>query len=193
MRRKNFDVNFNRTWNDYKMGFGDMTSGGDFWLGLEKMHLMTNQRFLGFTLWIIMYDERDLPQIAAYGRFSVGPETEGYRIHLNDYHGQLEDAMRGDRSNMNVYQSYGPPPSSDRTPGLFEFETKDRVPDTGPLTNRSCTLTDKVAGGGWWFARTSNTGSYYNYGCGKANLNAGKPRWGNLVAKQVEMRMRPNF
>ena len=34
-------VNFLRGWSDYKYGFGNMAS--EFWLGLEKIHMITNQ------------------------------------------------------------------------------------------------------------------------------------------------------
>ena len=36
-------VNFHQNWNEYKNGFGNMIEEGEFWLGLEKMHALTNQ------------------------------------------------------------------------------------------------------------------------------------------------------
>ncbi len=38
MQRFQFDVDFNRTWAEYKTGFGNMERGKDFWLG-EKLSL----------------------------------------------------------------------------------------------------------------------------------------------------------
>ena len=34
-------VNFMRNWLDYKHGFGNLAT--EFWMGLEKMHMITNQ------------------------------------------------------------------------------------------------------------------------------------------------------
>ena len=33
MQRTKLDVSFNRTWKEYKRGFGEMGQGRDFWLG----------------------------------------------------------------------------------------------------------------------------------------------------------------
>ena len=41
-RSKGFETNFNRTWKDYSLGFGSLK--GDFWLGLEIVHRLTQQR-----------------------------------------------------------------------------------------------------------------------------------------------------
>ncbi|XP_033150723.1 fibroleukin-like [Drosophila busckii] len=37
-RRVDGSVNFNRTWEEYRNGFGDLR--GSFWLGLERLHQM---------------------------------------------------------------------------------------------------------------------------------------------------------
>jgi len=41
-RRQDGSVDFyNRTWEDYSRGFGSLT--GEFWLGNDNIHLLTNQ------------------------------------------------------------------------------------------------------------------------------------------------------
>ena len=41
-QRLGLTFNWNRAWANYKGGFGSI--GADFWLGLEKMHLLTSSK-----------------------------------------------------------------------------------------------------------------------------------------------------
>ena len=43
-------VEFNRTWEEYKDGFGDMSSIGNFWLGNERLYYLTNHRPMSLRL-----------------------------------------------------------------------------------------------------------------------------------------------
>ena len=42
MNRNQGGVSFNKDWQAYKVGFGNLS--GDHWLGLEHMHLLTENR-----------------------------------------------------------------------------------------------------------------------------------------------------
>ena len=191
MRRRNFNLNFNRTWQEYKEGFGDMANGGDFWLGLEKMNLITSQSSPGFTLWIVLRDDSDIPRIWGYSQFSVGPESEGYELKISGFHGEMNDYMYANRSPYEHHFDF----PGDR-PYSRQFETKDRISESS-INDVNCAKMNRtnyrLGGGGWWFTKTKSRSSYENYGCGRVNLNAEKPQWGSRDVKFVEMRIRPNW
>ncbi|XP_013400590.1 uncharacterized protein LOC106166537 [Lingula anatina] len=75
MRRTGPDLNFNRSWTDYRIGFGDVT--GDYWLGLEAFHHLTYQGNYS-----LMVEVRSLPTDNYYWEihhgFRIGPESEKY-------------------------------------------------------------------------------------------------------------------
>ena len=80
-RRMDGSVDFNRKWNDYIVGFGDLN--GEFWLGLSKIHrLVASARDSGedvnMTL-LTEYQQFGGPmENATYEAFTVlGPST-GY-------------------------------------------------------------------------------------------------------------------
>ena len=43
-RRVDGEVDFDRDWNEYKEGFGEIGGLTSYWLGLEKIYRLTNQR-----------------------------------------------------------------------------------------------------------------------------------------------------
>lgn len=49
MQRLQGTENFNRSFEDYKTGFGDI-GGCDFWIGTEMMHLLTTKNGISFRL-----------------------------------------------------------------------------------------------------------------------------------------------
>lgn len=88
--RFNGEVDFYRTWDEYKQGFGMLTA--EFWLGLDKIYRITNSG--NFELMIILTD-RDLHMVyAKYSLFSIGSEAEGYAItRLGNYTGTAGDSL----------------------------------------------------------------------------------------------------
>ncbi|KAH0622930.1 hypothetical protein JD844_025846 [Phrynosoma platyrhinos] len=65
-RRLDGTVNFNRTWNEYKEGFGDLN--GEFWMGNENIHKITNQG--DYSLRIDLEDWNNKHKHAFYQLFS---------------------------------------------------------------------------------------------------------------------------
>ncbi|XP_035434481.2 angiopoietin-related protein 7 isoform X5 [Spodoptera frugiperda] len=81
---------FYKGWNDYEYGFGNLA--GEFWLGLEKLNYLTNQKL--YELRIEMETQHDQDAYAGYSVFTVGPEHEGYRIStLGTFYGTAGDSL----------------------------------------------------------------------------------------------------
>ncbi|XP_061394541.1 ficolin-1-like [Musca vetustissima] len=89
-RRMDGSVNFFRPWADYKQGFGN--NSGEFFIGLEKLHRLTNSR--PYDLLIVLEDWEGDRRYAKYDTFIVGSETEKYSLKsLGAYSGSAGDAM----------------------------------------------------------------------------------------------------
>ncbi|XP_054898869.1 microfibril-associated glycoprotein 4-like [Poeciliopsis prolifica] len=80
-RRHDGTVNFFMKWDHYKSGFGN--AAGEYWLGLEVMHLLTQDR--NYELRVDMEDFDGQKVFAHYSAFSVGPESEGYKLNLGNF------------------------------------------------------------------------------------------------------------
>lgn len=84
------DVNFFRDWNDYKEGFGYV--GGEFWMGLEKIHELTSNDL--HELKIVIEDFNDEKKFAKYNGFAISSEAGGYALNLlGKYSGDAGDAF----------------------------------------------------------------------------------------------------
>ncbi|KAM8714722.1 hypothetical protein ACLKA7_001131 [Drosophila subpalustris] len=121
-RRKDGSVNFNRNWTDYREGFGDLR--GEFFIGLEKLHLLTRSQ--AYELYISLMDFENETRFARYSDFVVGSGEEAYELKkLGLYSGNAGDSMK-DHKNM-------------------KFSTPDRDRDTH---SGDCA---KTYSSGWWF------------------------------------------
>lgn len=88
--RFNGSVHFNRTWSEYKNGFGSLD--GEFWLGLENIHKLTTASV--YELMIHLEDFDGTAKYARYKRFTVGAETVQYKLMaLEGRSGNLGDAL----------------------------------------------------------------------------------------------------
>ena len=82
-RRLDGSVNFYRGWQDYKNGFGSLTS--EFWLGLDKINRLTSTT--QNKLRIDMEDFSGKTRYAEYDFFSVASERQKYKLDLGTYSG----------------------------------------------------------------------------------------------------------
>ena len=91
-RRKDGSVDFYRNWTDYEEGFGDLN--GEFWLGLSKMHRLT-QDGTDYTLRVDLEDFENETRYAKYTTFNIGDSTTNYTITLGGYSGDAGDSLSG--------------------------------------------------------------------------------------------------
>ncbi|XP_050963978.1 microfibril-associated glycoprotein 4-like [Labeo rohita] len=80
-RRMDGSVNFYLPWNQYKRGFGNVE--GEYWLGLENMYQLTRKN--KYMLRVDLEDFDGNKAFALYSSFSVGPEADGYRLHVSRF------------------------------------------------------------------------------------------------------------
>ncbi|CAL4108361.1 unnamed protein product [Meganyctiphanes norvegica] len=116
--------NFNRGWEDYSRGFGNMTGSGEYWMGLALLHTLSQQG--NQELHIELEDWEGDTRWAKYSTFYVGPPEDNYRLKITGYSGRAGDAM---------YYSNGQ-----------AFSTHDR--DNDAASSRSCASIYKS---GWWY------------------------------------------
>ncbi|KAH8291415.1 hypothetical protein KR054_011380, partial [Drosophila jambulina] len=89
-RRRDGLVNFYRDLSDYKAGFGDLN--GDFFIGLEKLHLLTS--YQPFELYVYIKTLNGVEKFAKYDEFSIGNKSENYQLKvLGSYSGTAGDSL----------------------------------------------------------------------------------------------------
>ncbi|KAK3088208.1 hypothetical protein FSP39_016150 [Pinctada imbricata] len=84
-QRFNGELDFNRKWKDYKEGFGVALHNKEYWLGNEYLHILTMKG--NCTLRADVVTRGGDPGYAVYQNFSVGPESEAYKLRIGKYSG----------------------------------------------------------------------------------------------------------
>uniref|UniRef100_A0A6J0UVX8 Angiopoietin-4 isoform X1 n=1 Tax=Pogona vitticeps TaxID=103695 RepID=A0A6J0UVX8_9SAUR len=133
--RVNGSVSFQKTWKEYKQGFGD--PAGEYWLGNEAVHLLTSQG--AYSLRVELQDWEGNRAFAQYEKFRLGSERQRYRLFLKGYTGTA-----GHQSGLPL-QGTG-------------FSTRDADND-----NCMCRCAQMLSGG-WWFdacGQSNLNGIYY--------------------------------
>ncbi|KAJ3664173.1 hypothetical protein Zmor_008363 [Zophobas morio] len=161
--------NFYRNWTDYKEGFGDLS--GEFWLGLDHLHQLTNSKSSELLFELVDWDIKKAYQ--HYNHFVIGNETEGYAVKgLGESYGDAGDSFSG---HVNM-----------------KFTTADKDQDTRVEYN--CAAYNK---GAWWYSNcyfSHLTGVYVHEGLlSEDNHNI---QWNTFHGyfyslKQVRMMVRP--
>ncbi|XP_061679230.1 uncharacterized protein LOC133502448 [Syngnathoides biaculeatus] len=127
--RQDGGVGFNRTWVEYRSGFGELLNGGEFWLGNQNMHLLTRDRDM--TLRVELEDFSGVAGYAEYEHFRVASERMRYRLTVGGYSGTAGNALRFGSSYDHNNRA---------------FTTPDRDNDRYPSGNCGAYYSS-----GWWF------------------------------------------
>uniref|UniRef100_A0AAY4EJR1 Fibrinogen C-terminal domain-containing protein n=1 Tax=Denticeps clupeoides TaxID=299321 RepID=A0AAY4EJR1_9TELE len=140
-QRLNGSVSFNRTWAEYKNGFGDLR--GEFWLGNDHIHLLTKTRDV--VLRIELEDFQGVREYAKYDEFYVANEFLRYKLSISGYSGTAGNALSYDK-HFNHDQKF--------------FSTPDKDNDMYPSGNCGAYYSS-----GWWFDACMSAnlnGKYYH-------------------------------
>ncbi|XP_047493390.1 ficolin-2-like isoform X2 [Penaeus chinensis] len=122
-QRQTPQVNFNRSWTEYRTGFGD--AEGEFWLGNEMLHRITASR--KYSLRVDFTLSNQIQQFAEWEEFRLLDERNKYKMDLDIY-----------LSSSTAYSSCL------SYMGNRFFTTYDRDYD---YSSGNCAAT---IGGGWW-------------------------------------------
>ncbi|XP_034399664.1 fibrinogen-like protein 1 [Cyclopterus lumpus] len=147
-RRIDGTQRFNRSWAEYKDGFGDMDA--EFWLGNDNLHYITTQG--NYSLRINLGDFDGYQGYAEYNNFKVANEKDHYRLTFGTYVGTVGDALSG-RYEVGVLEW--------ASHQGVQFSTYDQDNDNH---KGNCAKEDK---GGWWFNKCHSAhlnGMYYPNG-----------------------------
>uniref|UniRef100_A0A182MLA8 Fibrinogen C-terminal domain-containing protein n=1 Tax=Anopheles culicifacies TaxID=139723 RepID=A0A182MLA8_9DIPT len=120
--RFNGSEDFYRNWTEYESGFGALNA--EFWLGNEKIHLLTAEkpREIAF----VMEDFENNKGIARYASFKIGNKTEKYKLKsVGTFSGNAGDSFSRNVGSM--------------------FSTHDSDNDS---SSSHCAM---LYAGGWWY------------------------------------------
>ncbi|TVK90556.1 GATA-binding factor 2 [Bagarius yarrelli] len=126
-RRFDGQVDFNRTWREYREGFGSPQR--EHWLGNAALHALTSSG--QHTLRITLQDWHQQTRHAIYNNFKVAGENQRFRLTAQNYRGDAGNAL----SYSKHYNHDG-----------RAFSTYDRDHDRYAAGNCA-----QYYGAGWWF------------------------------------------
>ncbi|XP_066277109.1 fibrinogen-like protein 1 [Branchiostoma lanceolatum] len=93
-RREDGSENFNRTWADYKQGFGNPWR--EYWIGNDRLHVLTTHARYKLQVYLVDWEGRS--GYAVYKRFVVEGEEDEYRLRVGSYFGTVGDSLVSHRN-----------------------------------------------------------------------------------------------
>jgi len=130
-QRYAFSPSWDANWAEYKAGFGSIDA--DFWIGLEKLYLLTSSQPYRLRVEMQGYITA-LWYSAEYWSFKIGDElNDKYRLEVSGYSGDAGDSLQyeGDGGTFNH--------------NGMKFTTYDQDNDNNGTNCASS------SGGGWWY------------------------------------------
>ncbi|XP_056596487.1 mucin-4 isoform X2 [Triplophysa dalaica] len=171
-QRFNGSISFNRTWDEYKRGFGKLI--GEFWLGNDKIYWLTQAR--NMSLRIELEDFEGVREYAHYDHFQVANESQQYRLSIGGYSGTAGNAMQFNK-NYNHDQKL--------------FTTPDRDNDLYPSGNCGAYYSS-----GWWFDACMSAnlnGIYYHTKYKGVRNGIFWGTWHNITMEYYPTNVRQSF
>ncbi len=123
-RRVNSGTSFERDWQSYENGFGDLNS--NFWLGLKALRNLTSNG--DWTLRFDLVAHNGATGYAQYTKFFIGGKQENYALYYDQYSGNLGDSLKRSRG--------------------YPFSTYDQ--DNDAIGSGNCALLYR---GAWWHSK----------------------------------------
>lgn len=161
-RRIDGAMDFDRSWNDYSIGFGSPVS--EFWIGNEALHRLTRDNCS--RLRVDLTDTYGVHWRAEYEHFTVDSEETGYRLHVSGYSGNATDAFS--------YQN-----------GMA-FSAKDRDMD---ISTTDCAANYR---GGWWFSHCQHANLNGRYSLGLTWYQSNTNEWMAVASSEMSVQRKQN-
>ena len=89
-RRSPFKTSFNRNWEEYRTGFGNLT--GEFWLGNDNIHRLAAAPV---SFRVDIHERGGNKMYARYENFVVAGADDKYRWNMDSFFGDLPNAIYG--------------------------------------------------------------------------------------------------
>lgn len=164
-RRKDGSVDFNRTWVEYEVGFGDLN--GEFWYGLRPLHCLTKHG-----QWQLRIDFTFINGTKSFlfnDKFAVGPASSKYELSVSR------------TSGFTTFDPFHQHPLCG-----MGFTTKDRDNDFSP---KNCALDGRGgdSAGGWWHRDCSLI--YFNHQYRRIGIFL-NDKWNFVSYSEIKIRPR---
>ncbi|XP_061176951.1 ficolin-1-like [Saccostrea echinata] len=88
-KRQDSDVDFYRTWIEYKDGFGNATK--NYWIGNDAIHILTKDK--NQELRVDLQRHNGEQAYAVYTTFYIGDENNKYTLTVSGYNGTAGDSL----------------------------------------------------------------------------------------------------